>query len=61
MAGASAATWAAGALASLLSSLPGVDQNRIGNLVAAAGGADEETLEEGKRRAPRALKAQGAR
>jgi predicted phage baseplate assembly protein len=46
----------AGSLTTLLSSVPGVDANGITNLVAAAGGADEETLEAAKQRAPRSIK-----
>ena len=37
-------------------SLPGVDANGVTNLFAAAGGADEESFEAARRRAPQALK-----
>lgn len=47
---------AAGALQVLQSSIPGIDANDITNLFASAGGADEESFEEARRRAPQALK-----
>jgi predicted phage baseplate assembly protein len=47
---------AAGTLKNLLGGNVGVDANSITNLRPAVGGRDEETLEEGKRRAPQALK-----
>lgn len=47
---------AAGKLSTLQTSIEGVDENGVTNLIAAAGGRDEETLEEAKVRAPRTLK-----
>lgn len=47
---------AATTLKSLLTSVEGVDENSILNLLASTGGRDEETLDEAKKRAPRALK-----
>ena len=47
---------AATTLKSLLTSVEGVDENLILNLLAASNGRDEETLDEAKKRAPRALK-----
>lgn len=47
----------AGEISNLLSQVEGLDSGAIGNLFAASGGADEETLEQAKRRAPLALKA----
>jgi len=47
---------AAGKLATLLTSISGIDESKVGNLFAAYGGRDEESLREAKLRAPRALK-----
>ncbi len=49
---------AAASLTSLLTGATGVDENAIGNLLAAHSGRDEEALEDAKLRAPRALKSQ---
>lgn len=46
-----------GAIATLLSPVPGIDAGKVGNALAAAGGADEETVESAKERASRSLKA----
>jgi predicted phage baseplate assembly protein len=46
----------AGTIVSPLTSLPGVDVARIGNLFAGTGGADEETMRQAKARAPQAIK-----
>jgi len=43
-------------LKTLLTSIPGVDDNGITNLQAGYGGRDEETLDQAKLRAPRSLK-----
>lgn len=50
---------AAGRIASLLTSAPGIDAAGVTNPFAAAGGADEEELEDAKVRAGRALRARG--
>ncbi|HEY6245731.1 MAG TPA: putative baseplate assembly protein [Pyrinomonadaceae bacterium] len=47
---------AAKAIKTLTRSIDGVDDNRIGNLFSANNGRDEETLDEAKKRAPRAIK-----
>jgi hypothetical protein len=47
---------AAGTIKTLLATLPDVDDQNMGNLVAAVGGRDEESLESAKRRAPAAIK-----
>jgi predicted phage baseplate assembly protein len=47
---------AAGTLTNLLGGSAGLDANAISNLLPAAGGRDEETLDEAKLRAPQALK-----
>lgn len=47
---------AAGKISAMLSSISGVDANKVGNLMAAHSGRDEETLEEAKLRAPQSLK-----
>jgi predicted phage baseplate assembly protein len=47
---------AAKALKTLLTSIDGVDDNAVSNLLAAQGGRDEETLREAKKRAPRVIK-----
>jgi predicted phage baseplate assembly protein len=49
----------AGKLTALLTSVPGIDTAKVGNLFAAVGGTDEETLEDAKLRAARSLKARG--
>ena len=54
--GGSGGNVAAGSLTSLLTSVVGIDSGGITNLTAAAGGRDEETLEEAKDRAPRTLR-----
>lgn len=40
----------------LTTSITGIDDNKVGNLLAAHSGRDEETLEEAKKRAPRSIK-----
>jgi predicted phage baseplate assembly protein len=47
---------AAGAIATLVTPVPGIDQARVGNPEAAHSGRDEETIEEAKRRAPSTLR-----
>lgn len=47
----------AGALSVLMNALPGLDAGAVRNPVAAAGGTDEETIDEIIERAPRTLKA----
>jgi predicted phage baseplate assembly protein len=47
---------AAGTIKTLLATLPDADDQNMGNLVAAVGGRDEESLEAAKRRAPAAIK-----
>ena len=47
----------AGALHALRSSVPGIDENGVVNLVASYGGRDEETLDQAKQRAPAAIRA----
>ena len=47
---------AAGAINAVLSSLDGIDESKVGNLFAAYGGADEETLQEVTARAPSQIK-----
>jgi predicted phage baseplate assembly protein len=46
----------AGAIKTLVTPITGIDSNAVGNLLAAFSGRDEETIEEAKKRAPRALK-----
>src|SRR5262249_53282981 len=46
----------AGAIKTLLTSVDGVDDNQVANLLAAHSGRDEETLDEAKKRAPRSIK-----
>jgi predicted phage baseplate assembly protein len=46
----------AGALHALRSSVPGIDENAVVNLVASYGGRDEETLDQAKQRAPAAIR-----
>jgi predicted phage baseplate assembly protein len=46
----------AGTLASLLTKIEGVDDTGIGNLQAAHGGRDEETIDAARTRAPRAIR-----
>jgi predicted phage baseplate assembly protein len=41
----------------LRSSVPGIDENAVVNLVASYGGRDEETLDQAKQRAPAAIRA----
>lgn len=50
---------AARAVKNLLTSIVGIDDNKVSNLRAAVGGSDEETLDEAKRRAPRTIKSRG--
>lgn len=50
---------APGAIATLLSSAPGIDAGKVTNPFAAAGGADEETVDAAKERGARLLKARG--
>jgi predicted phage baseplate assembly protein len=47
---------AAGTLKTMVTSVAGIDQNAIGNLLAATSGRDEETLAQARLRAPHALK-----
>ena len=47
---------AAGALATLVNSITGIDSANVKNLFAAYGGSDEETLDDAKARAPQALR-----
>jgi predicted phage baseplate assembly protein len=47
---------AAGAIKTLTTSVTGIDQNKVANLLAAYSGRDEETLDEAKKRAPRSIK-----
>lgn len=47
---------AAGAIKTLLATIPDVDDQNMGNLVAAAAGQDEESLDDAKNRAPAAIK-----
>ena len=47
----------AGALHALRSSVPGIDENGVVNLLASYGGRDEETLDQAKQRAPAAIRA----
>jgi len=44
------------AIKTLTTSIPGIDDNNVANLLAAHGGRDEETLDEAKKRAPRSIK-----
>jgi predicted phage baseplate assembly protein len=44
------------AIKTLTTSIDGIDDNNIGNLLAAHSGRDEETLDEVKKRAPRSIK-----
>jgi predicted phage baseplate assembly protein len=46
----------AGAIKTLLTSVEGIDDNKVANLFAAHSGRDEETLDEAKKRAPRSIK-----
>lgn len=46
----------AGALDTLVTSIQGIDDNGVKNLVAAVGGQDEESLADAKLRAPRAIR-----
>jgi predicted phage baseplate assembly protein len=46
----------AGAIDTLVTRVDGIDDSAVGNLLAAYGGRDEETVEDAKKRAPRALK-----
>ena len=48
---------AAGAIKTLDISVPGIAEDQVGNLLPAAGGRDEETLQAAKERAPATLKA----
>lgn len=47
---------AAGAIDTLATIVPGVDDGAVGNLRAAANGRDEESIDDAKRRAPRSIK-----
>jgi len=49
----------AGAVASVLTPVDGIDSGKVTNLFAAAGGRDEERLEDAKDRARRMIRAQG--
>lgn len=46
----------AGAIDTLVTSIQGIDDNGVQNLVAAVGGQDEESLDDAKLRAPRAIR-----
>jgi hypothetical protein len=46
----------AGAIKTVRTSIAGVDDSTVGNLLPAAAGRDEETLDEAKQRAPRSIK-----
>lgn len=46
----------AGLITTMLSPIPGVDDGAVGNLQAAFGGRDEETLDDAKKRAPQSIK-----
>ena len=46
----------AGAIRTLTTSVEGIDDNNVANLLAAHSGRDEEALEEGKKRAPPAIR-----
>jgi predicted phage baseplate assembly protein len=48
---------AAGAIKTMDVSVPGIAEDQVGNLLPAAGGRDEETLQAAKERAPATLKA----
>ena len=54
--GGAAGNVAAGAIDTLVLSIPGIDAGGVTNVLAATGGADEETFEEARQRAPRAIK-----
>ncbi len=54
--GGAAGNVAAGAINAVLSSLDGIDESKVGNLFAAYGGADEETLQQVTARAPAQIK-----
>jgi predicted phage baseplate assembly protein len=54
--GGSAGNVAAGAIDSMLQSIPGVAVDEVTNPIPAVGGADEETLDAARARAPRAIK-----
>ena len=56
--GGSATNIAAGTTLTLLTSLPGIDTSNLSNPVAAAGGSDEEALQDAMDRAPAALQSQ---
>jgi predicted phage baseplate assembly protein len=47
------------AIKTLLGSIDGVDADKIGNLLPATGGREEETIEAAKLRAPRAIRSRG--
>ncbi|GLQ89920.1 putative baseplate assembly protein [Dyella flagellata] len=49
---------AAGLIDTLTSPIDGIDSNGVGNLFAAYGGRDEETLDQAKKRAPLSLRSQ---
>lgn len=46
----------AGAIRTLTTSIEGIDDNNVANLLAADSGRDEESLDEAKKRAPRAIR-----
>jgi predicted phage baseplate assembly protein len=56
--GGKAGNVAAGAINALVTPLAGVDQAKLTNFFPAYGGRDEESLEEARRRAPRAIRSQ---
>jgi predicted phage baseplate assembly protein len=47
------------AIKTLLGTIDGVDADKVGNLLAATGGREEETLDAAKLRAPRAIRSRG--
>ena len=49
----------AGAISTLMSSVPGIDDAAVANLLAAAGGRDEETLADARLRVPHAIRTRG--
>lgn len=57
--GGSAGNVAAGAISTMLTAVPGIDAAQAGNPLAAAGGTDEESVDDAKKRAGLALRARG--
>jgi predicted phage baseplate assembly protein len=50
---------AAGKITTVLASLDGIDVDQVGNLLPAVGGREEETIDEARLRAPRAIRSRG--